>query len=143
MIDSVQLIKSATYVAGGLTDSGCGVWVMSLLRVAGLKRRYEPKPRFCHYAGVVGGESIIFAGSTVDFYNTTEGLSSTVEIFDQYLEQWRQLKTTGSPLKGLYAGGCCVSPNGDLYVYGGLDGFIDRGGLYKLSSLKWTELSGE
>ena len=112
-------------------------------RAAGLKRPYEPKPRSFHYAGVVGGESIIFAGRTADFDKTKEELSSTVEVFDQYLEQWRQLKTTGSPPKGLYGGGCCVSPSGDLYVYGGSDGSTTRGGLYKLSSLKWTELSGE
>ena len=116
---------------------------MSLLRAIGLKRPYEPKPRFAHCAGVVGGESIIFAGRTADFDKTKEELSSTVEVFDQYLEQWRQLKTTGSPPKGLYAGGCCVSPYGDLYVYGGWDGSTIRGGLYKLSSLKWTELSRE
>ena len=28
-------------------------------------------------------------------------------------------------------------------MYGGWDGSIAHGGLYKLSSLKWTELSGE
>ena len=36
-----------------------------------------------------------------------------------------------------------MSPSGDLYVYGGRDGSIRRGGLYKLSSLKWSQLSGE
>ena len=80
---------------------------------------------------------------TVDFDKTKEELSSTIKVFDQYLEQWRKLKTTGSPPKGLYAGGYCVSPSGDLYVYGGFDGSIACGGLYKLSSLKWTQLSGE
>ena len=112
-----------------------------LLRALSLKRRYEPKPRASHYAGAIGGESFIFAGrtATVDF----DELSTTIEIFDQYLEQWRQLKTTGSPPKGQYSGGCCVSPSGDLYVYGGWDGYTARGGLYKLSSLKWSQLSGE
>ena len=109
----------------------------------GFKRSYEPKPRVNHYAGAVGGETFIFAGRTVDFDKTKEGLSSTIEAFDQYLEQWRELKTTGSPPKGLFGGGCCVSPSGDLYVYGGYDGSIARGGLYKLSSLKWTQLSGD
>ena len=116
---------------------------MSLLRAIGLKPPYEPKPRWGYYAGVVGGESIIFAGRMADFDKTKEELSSTIEVFDQYLEQWRQLKTTGSSPKGLYVGGCCVSPSGDLYVYGGWDGSTEHGGLYKLSSLKWTELSGE
>ena len=116
---------------------------MALLRSFGFKRSYEPKPKLRHYAGAVGGETFIFAGWTVDFDKTKEELSSTIEVFDHYLEQWRKLKTTGNPPKGLYNGGYCVSPNGDLYVYGGFDGSFARGGLYKLSSLKWTQLSGE
>ena len=103
----------------------------------------EPKPRYRHFAGALGGECIIFAGRTKDFDETKEELSSTVELFDQYLEQWRQLKTTGSSPKGFYGGGCCASPSGDLYVYGGHDGSSRHGGLYKLSSLKWSQLSGE
>ena len=116
---------------------------MALLRSLGFKRSYEPKPRHMHYAGAVGGESFIFAGRTVDFNKTKEELSSTIEVFDHYLEQWKELKTTGSPPKGLYAGGYCVSPSGDLYVYGGHGGSVACGGLYKLSSLKWSQLSGE
>ena len=116
-----------------------------MLRALGLKRPHEPKPRAFHYAGAVRGELLVFAGETVDFdpTNCKEELSSTIQVFDQYLEQWRQLQTTGCPPKGLYDGGCCVSPSGDLYVYGGIDGSKDRGGLYKLSSEKWSQLSGE
>ena len=115
-----------------------------MLRAIGFKRPYQPKSRFAHFAGTVGGECLVFAGITRDFDRTKEQLSSTIEVFDQYLEQWREpLKTTGSPPKGLYCGGYCVSPSGDLYVYGGLDGSSRRGGLYKLSSLKWSQLSGE
>ena len=116
---------------------------MALLRALGLNRPYEPKPRCLHYAGAVGGECFIFAGRTIDFLKTKEELSSTIEVFDQYLEQWRALRTTGSPPKGLYAGGCCVSPSGDLYVYGGHDGSVHHGGLYKLSCLEWSQLSAE
>ena len=88
---------------------------------------------------------LIFAGGTADFGKTKEELSSTIQVFDQYLEQWRQLQTTGCPPKGLvlYNGGYCVSPSGDLYVYGGYDESNYRGGLYKLSSEKWSQLSGE
>ena len=114
-----------------------------MLRALGLKRPYEPKPRAFHYAGVVRGELLVFAGKTVDFNKTKEELSSTIQVFDPYLEQWRQLQTTGCPPKGLYGGGCCVSPSGYLYVYGGHDGSKCRGGLYKLSSGKWSQLSGE
>ena len=115
-----------------------------MLKALGLKRPYEPKPRFVHYAGAVRGELFVFAGGTADFGKTKEELSSTIQVFDQYLEQWRQLQTTGCPPKGLCGGGCCVSdPSGDLYVYGGRDGSNYRGGLYKLSSEKWSQLSGE
>ena len=114
-----------------------------MLRALGLKRPYEPKPRAFHCAGAVRGELLVFAGRTVDFDKTKEELSSTIQVFDQYLEQWRQLQTTGCPPKGLYAGGCCVSPSGDLYVYGGSDGSNYHCGLYKLSSQKWSQLSGE
>ena len=82
-------------------------------------------------------------GWTVDFDKTKEELSSTIQVFDQYLEQWRQLQTTGYPPNGLYDGGCCVSPSGDLYVYGGRDGSNYHAGIYKLSSEKWSQLSGE
>ena len=116
---------------------------MAMLRALSLKRSYEPKPRFLHYAGAVRGELLVFAGKTVDFDRTKEELPSTIQVFDQYLEQWRQLQTTGCPPKGLYDGGCCVSPSGDLYVYGGHDGSNFRGGLYKLSSEKWSQLSNE
>ena len=113
-----------------------------LLRALSLKQPYEPKPRLWHNAGAVRGECFISAGRTTDFDKTKEELSSTVEVFDQYLEQWRQLKTTGSPPVGFYNGGCCVSPNGDLFAYaGGTGGSASCGGLYKLSFLKWSWLS--
>ena len=122
---------------------GVAPCVMAMLRALGLKRPYEPKPRAFHYAGAVRGELLVFAGKTVDFDKIKEELSSTIQVFDQYLEQWRQLQTTGCPPKGLYAGCCCVSSSGDLYVYGGHDGSNYRGGLYKLSSEKWRQLSSE
>ena len=128
----------------------------SMLRFAGKKwpSPTEPKPRLRHYAGARyggvkhGGESFIFAGRTNNFDKTKGELSSTIQVFDHYRERWKEplnLKTTGSPPKGLYDGGHCVSPSGDLYVYGGCDGSAARGGLYKLqlSSLEWSQLSGE
>ena len=78
-----------------------------------------------------------------DCSKTNEELSSTIQVFSQYLEEWRQLQTTGCAPKGLYDGGCCVSPSGDLYVYGDHDGSNFCGGIYKLSSGKWNQLSDE
>ena len=118
--------------------------VMALVRAVGLlKKRYEPKPRNYHYSGAVAGQCVVFAGLTVDFTKTKEELLSTVEVFDQYLEEWKALRTTGSLPKGLGVGGCCVSPSGQLYVYRGYDGSRHCGGLYMLSSLEWRQLSSE
>ena len=110
----------------------------------------QPKPRFLHYSGAVGGQCVVFAGYTEDFLSSKVELSSTIEVFDQYLEQWRQLKTTGSPPKGLYYGCCSTTVTGDMYVYGGHDGGNYCGGLYKLvmtdsedQKLKWSQLSVE
>ena len=111
---------------------------------------YQPKPRLAPCSCTVRGQCVVFAGRTDGgFLKSKEELSSTVEVFDQYLEQWRVLTTTGSPPKGLYCGACCSIPNGDLYVYGGRDsGYHGHGGLYKLAMgsqqlLEWNQLSIE
>ena len=49
-----------------------GVASEEKMRSLGFKRSYEPKPRFAHSAGAVGGETFIFAGRTVDFDKTKE-----------------------------------------------------------------------
>ena len=59
---------------------------------SGFEWPYEPKPRYFHYTGALRGELLVFAGVTVDFNKTKEELSSTIQVFDQYLEQWRQLQ---------------------------------------------------
>ena len=123
---------------------------MAFLRALDLSKAattYQPKPRVGSYSSAVKGQCVIFAGYTDDFLKFKEELSSTVDVFDQYQEQWRVLKTTGSPPKGLYGGGCCSTPTGDLYVYGGRDGSGYRAGLYKLAmnsqELEWSQLSIE
>lgn len=119
---------------------------MALLKALGFNqppKLYEPKPRYWHYAGAVGEQFFVYAGRTADFDKTKEELSSKIEVFDQYLEEWKALQTTGNPPKGLYGGGYCVSPSGDLFTYGGTDGSTYCNGLYKLSSLKWSQLSKE
>ena len=123
----------------------------AMLKIAGkLQSPPEPKPRLRHYADARygGAETFIFTGRISTFDKSKEELSSTIRVFDHYRERWKEpLKTTGSPPKGLYDGGCCVSPSGDLYMYGGCDGSTARGGLYKLQlssdSPKWSQLSGE
>lgn len=108
------------------------------------RKPYKPKPRFCHYAAAIEGQSVVFAGKTSDLISKIE-LSTTVEVLDHYQEQWRKLTATGDLPKGLYAGGCCASPDGDLYIYGGHDRMSRRGALHKLTpgSMVWARLSEE
>ena len=105
---------------------------------------YEPKPRYRHYAASAGVGTVVFAGVTVDIFKNKEESSSHIEVFDNYLEEWTSVKTTGNSPKELNGSGCCVSSSGELLVYGGYDGHDFRGGLYKLSFLrKWDHLSEE
>ena len=108
-------------------------------------KTYEPKPRYSHYAASAGvkGHSYVFAGITADIVKAKKDFSFHAEVFDHYLEQWKSMKTTGNPPKGQYAGACCVSSDGNLFAYGGDDGHAFRGGLHKLCSLKWSQLSLE
>ena len=124
---------------------------MAFLGALGLNAAniYQPKPRAAPYSTAVKGQCVIFAGFTDDFLKSKGELWSTVEVFDQYLEQWRVLKTTGSPPKGLFHGACCSTPNGDLYIYGGHDGSHYQNGLYRLKlatssqELEWSQVSVE
>ena len=108
---------------------------------------YEPKARFCHYAAAVGGQCLVVAGRTTDGGAAErESFASTVEAFDPYLEKWKvtATKTKNKLPTGLYGGGCCVSPSGDVYVYGGGVAAKVHGGLYKLTSnSEWSQLAGE
>ena len=124
---------------------------MAFLRALGLSKPaniYQPKPRIAPYSSAVKGQCVLFSGCIDDFLKSKEELS-TVEVFDQYLEQWRALMTTGSPPKGLYYGACCSTTNGDLYVYGGRDESDPcyHGRLYKLAmtaqEVEWSQLSVE
>ena len=76
-------------------------------------------------------------------WSSGQGRFSTVKNLDPGRSSGHSAYGSDPPL--LYDGGHCVSPSGDLYVYGGCDGSAARGGLYKLqlSSLEWSQLSGE
>ena len=82
---------------------------------------YQPKPRLAPCSCTVRGQCVIFAGRTDgDFLKSKEELSSTVEVFDQYLEQWRVLTTTGSPPKGLYGNVNSLEWNDGMERWSGL-----------------------
>lgn len=109
---------------------------------------YEPSPRAWHCVASVGGQCIVIGGCPAPESRENEvKFLSTIEVFDPCLEQWRAQKVVaGSPPKGLYFSGCCVSPSGDLYIYGGCDvNFAQHRELHKLDigSLSWIQLTEE
>ena len=68
---------------------------------------------------------------------------SQVEVFDQSTKKWRTIETIGAPPVTLTRAAHCLSPSGDMYVYGGFIGKDICGAFYKLSvvTLTWKNLS--
>ena len=132
---------------------GCVGDMAALLRSLFIKsppsgKLYEPSPRAFHYVASVGGQCYVIGGCPGPEARGNEvKFLSTVEVFDPHLEQWRtQEVVAGSAPKEMYAGACCVSPSGDLYVYGGMDtNYAWHGELHKLDSgsLSWIQLTEE
>ena len=55
-----------------------------------LSSRYQPSPRFAHYAVQVGRRCYMWGGRTQDFlHGGKDKLKSTVNVFDPYLETCR------------------------------------------------------
>ena len=81
---------------------------------------YEPTPRWRHISAQVGNQLVVHSGWT-DSQETSQRLSSIVEIFDTYTEEWSEVPTTGEPpVPGTYAA-ANASLNEYLFTYGGLD----------------------
>ena len=108
----------------------------------GQTKLYEPSPRLSHGAAAVGGRCYLWGGRVQDF--TASGrrkLTSTVDIFDPYLETWEEHPTTGVPPPGLYFG-ACTSLLDSLYWFGGWDGSCRYNSLHRLdtTTLEWREI---
>ena len=108
----------------------------------GQTKLYEPSPRLSHGAAAVGGRCYLWGGCVQDL--TASGrrkLTSTVDIFDPYLETWEEHPTTGVPPPGLYFG-ACTSLLDSLYWFGGWDGSSRYNSLHRLdtTTLKWREI---
>ena len=108
-------------------------------------KQYEPTPRFSHGVASVRGRCYLWGGSVPNFSESAiKKLSSTVEIFDPYLETWEQHPTTGAPPPGL-CDGACTSLLDSLYWFGGSDdSFYSNfyNSLHRLdtTTLEWREL---
>ena len=107
-----------------------------------ISKLYEPSSQYGHGAAAVGGKCYLWGGYVQDFSESgRRKLTSTVEIFDPYLETWEKHPTTGVPPTGLYAG-ACTSLLDSLYWFGGWDGGSRYNSLHRLDTTtpEWKEL---
>ena len=99
-----------------------------------LSSRYQPSPKYGHYAGQVGRKSYTWGGCTQDFrHGGQDKLKSTVNVFDPYLETWQEQRTTGVPPRGLYHG-AAVAHSTSLYSFAGDDGKSFQSSLHELDT---------
>ena len=69
-----------------------------------------------------------------------EKLQSLVEVLDPLTETWTQKTTEGDIPPGMYHG-ACTSTGQDLFTFGGRDGKLWCGDVYRKptqNSLRWT-----
>ena len=102
----------------------------------------EPSPRWGHFSAPVEGQVYLYGGSTKDFTKEKSKLSSTVHVFDSYVESWKEARTKGPSPEGLCVGACASSGH-YIYVYGGGDGKDYSGSLHQLdtATLSWSQLA--
>jgi len=104
--------------------------------------QYQPSPRKWHYAGQIGGKTYLWGGLTQDFHQGGKDiLWSTVNVFDPYLETWKEQHTTGVPPRGIHLG-ASTSHEMLLYSFAGSDGEHRQNSLHVLDTnmLVWKEL---
>ena len=109
---------------------------------------YEPAARFHHASCSIDSGVIVRGGRTLDSESGSMDarikLANSIELFDPYLEVWRQLNTTGTPHPGL-EGATCASVADDVYMYGGSSGERFEGVLsyFDMKKLTWSQLCPE
>ena len=111
-------------------------------RMTSISKPYKLSSRYGHGAAAVGGRCYLWGGHVQDSSESgRRKLTSTIEIFEPYLETWEEHPTTGVPPPGLYAG-ACTSLLDSLYWFGGYDASSYYNSLHKLdpTTLEWREL---
>ena len=109
---------------------------------------YEPAARLSHVSCSVASGVFVRGGRTSDFESASKKarikLANVIELFDPYLEVWRQPNTTGTPHPGL-TGAACASVADDVYMYGGYSGKRVEGVLsyFDMKKLTWSQLCPE
>ena len=113
----------------------------SILRALKGNTKYEPLPRFDHYAVPIRGRVYAWGGRTQDFSESgRQKLESVVETFDPHTEVWQQRGTSGSPPLGVYEG-ACAAVGDSMYVSCGRDGSKYYSGLHEFdtTTLQWKD----
>ena len=97
---------------------------------------YEPSPRFYHSSAQVEDNAYLWGGLTQD-----SNRSEVINIFDSYVEMWKEQSTTGVPPPGQCAGSFSVVGS-NLYYFGGYDGrkYFSSVHELQLSNLEWNEI---
>ena len=109
---------------------------------------YEPAARYYHASCSIESGVLVRGGRTRDLESGSKDartkLANIIELFDPYLEVWRQLNTTGTPHPGLYFA-ACASVADDVYMYGGHSGKKIEGVLsyFDMKKLTWSQLCPE
>ena len=113
----------------------------AILRALKGNNKYEPSPRYGHYAVSVRGRLYAWGGRTQDFSESgQQKLKSVVETFDPYTEVWQQRGTSGSPPPGVYCGASAAIGD-SMYVSCGRDGSKNQSGLHEFdtTTLQWKD----
>ena len=104
--------------------------------------KYEPSPRYAHYAVPIRGKLYAWGGRTQDFSEIDpQKLKSLLETFDLHTEVWVQKGTSGSPPPGVY-NGACAAIGDSMYVSCGHDGSNQyQNALHELdtTTLRWRD----
>ena len=113
----------------------------AILRALKGNTKYEPLPRFDHYAVPIRGRVYAWGGCTQDFSESArQKLKSVVETFDPHTEVWQQRGSSGSPPPGVY-GRACAAIGDSMYVSCGYDGSKYYSGLHEFdtTTLQWRD----
>ena len=109
----------------------------------------EPAARFYHASCSIESGVLVRGGRTLGYESGSMDarirLANVIELFDPYLEVWRQLNTTGTPHPGLHLA-TCASVADDVYMYGGRSGETGYEGVlsyFDMKKLTWSQLCPE
>ena len=86
----------------------------------------------------------MYGGHVENFKTIKAQLTKTIQVYDSFIEAWREIPTTGAPPAGLLDDAASYSDH-SLYIYGGSDRKSYHASLHQLDtrSYTWTQLSSQ